>query len=188
MAENKKKQKSGGIGVLKLLVLLFVVVVIAAVGYGLTLEENPHFERSVVIDADKDDIHAMVGDLKQWDKWGPWRDEDPTIKYAYTEKTDEVGSKQTWTADKIGGGSLWFTKVDPETGVKYKFQYEEFEPSDGSVTYTETEDGKVKVTWAFDAELGWNLPMRFIMDSSRGDMETMFQNGLNKLKKQVENN
>lgn len=186
MADDKKKKKSGGIGsIIKLLLVLIVVAVVAFVGYGFTLESKPHFERSVVIKADADDVHEWVGDLKKWDEWGPWRDEDPSIKYTYTDKTDEVDSKMSWTM-KDGKGALWITRTDPKNGVWYKFQWEEYEPTDGYVKYEEQEDGNVKVTWAFDSDVGMNLPMRYAMHFGRDAMEDMFQKGLDKLKKKVE--
>jgi len=187
VADDKKKKKGGGGSVLKLLLLLIVVVVVAFVGYGFTLESKPHFERSVVIKADPDDVHEWVGDLKKWDEWGPWRDEDPNMKYTYSETTTEVGSKMSWTMEQ-GSGALWITKTDPKTGVSYKFQWEDWEPTDGSVTYTEQEDGTTKVTWSFDADMGMNLFGRYAMHFGREGMEEMFQKGLNKLKIKLESN
>jgi len=186
MADDKKGKKKGGAGsILKLLLLLFVVVVVAVVGYGFTLESKPHFERSVSIKADPDDVHEWVVDLKKWDEWGPWRDDDPTIKYTYSETTNEVGSKMSWTM-KDGKGALWITRIEPNKGVWYKFQWEDYEPTDGYVTYAEQEDGTTKVIWAFDADLGNNLIMRYAMHFGRDTMETMFQKGLDKLKTKVE--
>lgn len=183
---DKKKKSGGFLRILGMLVVVFVVLVVAVIGYGFTLEKDYHFERSVVIDADTDDIHEYIGDLKKWDEWGPWRDEDPTIEYTYTESTTEPGDHMTWTQE-AGAGSLEFTKVDSDTGVEYMFQWEEWDPQPGAVNYEETDDGKVKVTWSMDSK-DTNFVGRYFMTHMSGNMTDMFDKGLSKLKKKVEAN
>ncbi|MCB9895322.1 MAG: SRPBCC family protein [Planctomycetes bacterium] len=186
MADDKKKKKSGGIGsVIKLLLVLIVVAVVAFVGYGFTLPSAYHFERSVVIEGDADDVHEWVGDLKKWDEWGPWRDEDPSMKYTYGESTTQQGDKMSWTG-KDGSGSLTFTKVDPEKGIEYSFQWEDWTPNPGAVTYEEMDGGKVKVTWSMNADTGSNIFTKYMMSFGGDMMNEMFDKGLNKLKTKVE--
>lgn len=187
MADDKKKKSTGG-SLFKLLIGVVLIVGLAAGAiyvYGTTLEKHQQFERSVVIEGDVDDIHAMVGDLKKWDEWGPWRAADPDIKYTYSDTTTEAGSKMNWTMEE-GSGSLEFTKVDEDKGVEYKFQWEEWTPSDGAVTYEQLEDGKVKVTWSFDADMTDSVMGRLALSYGRADMEKMFDDGLKNLKQKVE--
>jgi hypothetical protein len=187
MADNKGKPKKGGAGsVVKVVLLLVVVALVAGIGYGFTLEAKPRFERSIVIKASPEDVHEWTGDLKKWDEWGPWREDYPEIKYTYSEKTDEVGSKQTFVTSD-GTGSMTITKTDPKKGMWYKFTWDDHPETEGFVSYTELEDGNTKVTWVMDAsDAGMNIPMRYMMHFMRGAMEEMFQKGLDKLKVKVE--
>jgi hypothetical protein len=184
VADKKKEKKSGLGSILSLVLLLIVAAVIAVAIYGFSLDTDYHFERSVVVDADTDEVHAWVGDLRQWDKWGPWREQDPTMKYTYGESTTEVGDKMSWTGDD-GSGSLTFTGVDPEKGIEYSFQWEDYDPQPGAIRYEETDDGKVKVTWSMDSK---DTPflMRFIMTHGGDQMNEMFDKGLAKLKQKAE--
>jgi hypothetical protein len=189
MADNKGKPKKGGAGsVIKVLLLVVVVVLVAGFAYGMTLEAKPHYERSVAIKADPDEVHEWTGDLKKWAEWGPWTETDPNMTWTYTDKTNEVGSKMSWV-HKDGKGNLTITKTDPEKGVWYKFQWEDYEPTEGYISYTKQEDGTTKVTWAMDSnDAGMNVMMRYMGHFMRGAMEDMFQKGMDKLKTKVEAN
>jgi hypothetical protein len=182
------RKKGGGMPlVVKLMIFGVGVVLMLLAGvlaWGLTLPVDYRFERSIVIDGDSDDVHAWVGDLRKWDEWGPWRDEDPDMKYTYGESTTKAGDKMSWTG-KDGSGSLTFTSVDAERGVEYSFQWEDYDPTPGAVTYEEVDDGKVRVTWSMESK---DTPFltRYFMTFGEGTMNEMFDKGLAKLKTKVE--
>src|SRR5690606_38039947 len=87
------KPKKGGISIIKLLLLAMMLGVAGVVAYGFMLDDVIKVERSIVMDAKPRDVHKFIGDLRAWDDWGTWRDEDPTITYTYTDSTTDVGSK-----------------------------------------------------------------------------------------------
>lgn len=184
---SDKQKKKGGFGVIKLLLLMMLIGVAAVIGYGFTLDDVVKIERSVIVDADPRDVHTFVGDLRAWDDWGPWRDDDPDMTYTYSDSTTDVGSKMSWTM-KQGSGALWFTKTDRDTGVKYKFQWEDWTPTDGGVRYEEQPDGKTKVTWYMHADMSDSYFGRYFMHVGKGNMTEMFDKGLAKLKTKVEAN
>ena len=66
-------------------VLIILVVTVAVIG--LFLPARYSVERSVVIDAEPGEIHEYVGNLKRWDEWAPWKEEDPSIVITLGEKT-----------------------------------------------------------------------------------------------------
>jgi len=180
------EKKSGCLGrVVRVIGLVLLLMVLLFVAGGLALDGSPKFERHVDIDADRAAIHPWIVDLRRWDDWGPWRDEDPDIQYTYTERTDQVDSRMEWTMSS-GSGAVWFTAIDPQTGVEYKFQWEDRAISDGAIRYEPLGDGKTRVTWSFQADLGWNLIGRYVMFFARGTFESMFDDGLAKLKTKVE--
>ena len=186
MADDKQKKKSGGIGsIIKLGLLLVVVIGVAGVGYGFSLPSTYHFERSIVIKGDTSDVHKLVGDLKEWDNWGPWRAEDPSMKYTYSESTTKAGDKMSWKGDK-GSGSLTFNSVDEDKGVEYTFQWEDWTPNPGAITYEDAGDDNVKVTWSMESDTGNNILFRYFMTFGSKQMTDMFDKGLAKLKTKVE--
>lgn len=185
VAEQKKKGGGGG-SILKLFVLLVLFAVGGVLVWGFTLPKDYKFERSIVIDADIDDVHEWVVDLKKWDEWGPWRAEYPDMTYTYTETTTEVGDKMTFVT-KDGTGSLQWTAINPDTGCEYKFQWDDWDPSSGAMRYEETSDGKVKVSWSMESK-DVNFIGRYMMTIMGDGMNEMFDKGLAKLKTKVETN
>ncbi|MBX3459319.1 MAG: SRPBCC family protein [Planctomycetes bacterium] len=186
---SDKKKKSGGSILLKLLVLVVFVALLAFIGgwaYGNTLDPKKTFTQSVTVQADEDDVHKYIGDLKQWPEWGPWRDEDPEMTWEYSEKTNEVGSWTRWKS-RHGNGELKFTAVDRKKGVDYLFTMEGWEPQKGSVIYTRDKDG-LKVTWNSEMDMTDSIMGRYFIKFGEDAMNEMLTKGLNKLKKKVEAN
>ena len=164
-----------------LLVLLLLLVVAAAVGY--FLPHDYSVEESVVINAKPGKIHELVGDLKRWDDWAPWKEMDPTVQVTFGKETKGVGASQTWTG-KDGDGSLQFTAADEDKGIEYDLKFDEM-PAKGAIRYERMGDG-TKVTWSMSGDM--DMPViggYFALLMPRmvgGD----FEKGLAKLKAQAE--
>ena len=184
MADAKKK--SGGMGrALKLLAIGALLLVAGVTGIGLAMPGEYHFRRSVVIDADRERVHQLVGDLKQWDQWTPFKEQDPSMKVTIGDKSTGAGASQSWTGD-TGSGSLKFTRCDPESGVAYELSFEGSDTSTGGYDYKELPDDKTEVTWHWDYEVGYNPVERIVMGYFEKDIEAMFDKGLSNLKAKAE--
>lgn len=157
---------------------LIAALVVLAVVVPVFLPDAYHVERSVVVEAPPETIHRLVGDLDQWDRWAPWKEEDPTIETRITIPTG-VGAHQTWTGDS-GDGELTFTASDPATGVSYDMSFDQgAHVSTGSIRYVAEGEG-TRVTWIMDGEAGGWFQRYFVamMDRMVGPM---FEDGLGKL-------
>jgi hypothetical protein len=146
---------------------------------------SPHyeFERSIVIKASPDAIHAWVGELRKWPEWVPWETTDNN----FAEKTSGVGGSYRWSAEG-GDGELTFSAWDAAEGVVYDMAFLGSEApmkSNGSITYAEEEAG-TRVKWRMRGKMdgailgGWHAAG---MDRMVGPM---FDLGLAELKRKVE--
>lgn len=174
---------------MKILIGILVVLVVL-VGVGFFLPTEYAVAKSVTIDAPPAKVHEYVGDLKKWDEFMPWTEDDPTIVTTFGDKTTGVGAHQTWTG-KDGEGELTFTKSDPQSGIAYDMAFimgETRAPSTSAMTY-EKVDGGTKVTWTMEGDIADMMPpvlsgyMGLMMEGSIGDL---FDRGLTKLKAKVE--
>lgn len=185
MAEKKKSSLLGKLfKVALVLVVLVAVLVIAAVGYALTLDSQRLFKRSQVISTDEATLYHYVGDLKQWAEWGPWNDDDPDMTYMYSESTTGAGAWMEWKS-KQGDGRLEITSADEATGIEYLFTWEQQDPQKGALRYTPVEDG-MDVAWSMDMDVGGSIPGRLMMKLMAGTMEDMFDKGLTNIKQLAE--
>ncbi len=166
------------LGLLLLLVILFLAV-------GFVLPARYHVEREVVIGAPVTEVHALVGDLEEWDRWTPWKEADPTIVVTIGEHSTGVGAHQSWTG-KSGDGELTFRSVDPAWGVEYDLDFDHGRyRTKGALRYETVENG-TRVTWSMDGEMGSNPVERWfgvLMDWMVGPD---FERGLDRLKTVLE--
>src|SRR4051794_30354482 len=105
------------VGGLATLVLALVLVAFA-------LPRTYRFERSVVMNARTDAIHAQVADLRAWKTWGAWQERDPGMKLSYSEKPTGVGAWSAWESQKEGNGKMTITEQTP-TKVTYHLEFPE---------------------------------------------------------------
>ncbi len=182
MAEPKKKG-SMLVKLLKLFVLVVLLCVAAFVGVGLfVLDGKYEVERSVVINADSDDVHKQVGDLRQWPNWLPFTKHEPTI-VVKVDKPTGAGAHQTWTGQD-GKGELTFTASDEDKGIEYDMVFDDKWKSKGKLLYEKSGDG-TKVTWHMTGQNDDFVGKYFaaLMPNMVGPM---FEEGLADLKKKVE--
>lgn len=176
----RKLLKYSGLSLAALIAVLLLV--------SFLLPSTFQVERSIVIQASPETIHALVGDLGRWDEWAPWKEEDPTIVVTFGQATTGVGASQTWSGES-GDGELTFTRWNPETGIAYDLAFDQgtyrsrgriiYHPVDGATSAT-------KVTWSMAGEVGLNPIGRYfalMMDSMVGPM---FERGLVRLKQAAE--
>jgi len=171
-----------------LLGLLLLLVLLAGIGF--VLPTDYHVAERVTIKAPLDKIHALVGDLKAWEKWAPWYEADPSIVTTYGEVTRGVGASQTWTS-KEGDGELTLTRCDPDTGIAYDMAFimdGQRAPAKCEMNYAQ-KDGGTEVVWTMEGDVADYMPpivggyMNLFLKMAIGGM---FQQGLEKLKLQAE--
>ena len=166
----------------KFLIVLFVIVlVLAAVGF--LIPHDYSVEESVVIDAKPSDVHDLVGDLRRWDDWMPWKEMDPTIQVTYGKDTKGVGASQTWTG-KDGNGSVRITASDDDKGIEYDMSMDEM-PAKGAIRYERVGDS-TKVTWTMSGAIDKPVIGGYFALLMPRMMGGSFEKGLEKLKSQAE--
>ncbi|MHC4547762.1 MAG: SRPBCC family protein [Planctomycetota bacterium] len=170
---------------LKKIFIGLVVIILILVGVGFALPTDYEVSRYVVIDAKPSRIHDHVGDLKRWDDWMPWKEQDPSMEITYGKRTTGVGANQTWTG-KDGQGEIVLTSSDKDRGIEYDMSFDQGKiKSKGSVLY-EVVGKSTRVTWTMSGE--WPTPvlggyMALLMKPLIG---SSFEKGLAKLKQTVE--
>lgn len=155
---------------LKRVLLLIVVVIVIGVIYVAMQPSHYNIKRNHVIKAPITNVFNTVNNLKTWEKWGPWHDEDSTIVITYGEKTVGVGASDSWTS-KDGPGSMKIIAVEQNKSIHQKMQFGDFEPTDIHWTFKEV-DGGTEVSWRMEEK---NAPFVFkIFAAMSGGWDAMF--------------
>ena len=171
---------------LKTLLLAVLVILILIVVVGLFLPTSYTVERSITIDAPPEKVHEYVGDLKKWEEWMPWDEEDPTIVVTRGEKTKGVGASQSWVGES-GDGALTITKDSPDEGIEYDLVFEGGKyVCQSAVLYDEMDDGETKVTWIMNGDMETPVIGGYFAIMMNSMVGEMFDRGLKNLKMRVE--
>ena len=165
-------------GGLAVLVLLLVVV-------AFFLPRAYRVERSVVINAKPEAVHAQVAVLRAWKGWSAWHERDPQMKLDYSEQTTGVGAWASWISKNEGNGKMTITEQSP-TKVLYHLEFpDQGFQSNGSMELV-PDSGGVRLVWAGVGDLGMNPMNRWFglfLDNLLGKD---FERGLANLKMVVE--
>jgi effector-binding domain-containing protein/ribosome-associated toxin RatA of RatAB toxin-antitoxin module len=171
--------------ILKYVLLLLLVVIVAGAIYVATRPNDYDVARSKVIKAPVDVVFNNINDYKNWEAWGPWMEEDPSIEISYNEQTSGIGANYSWTS-KDGPGKMKTTSLTQNKSIEQEMQFGDYEPTTVSWEFEEVEEG-TKVTWRMQNEKTPFIFKLFAvlsggMDKMLGEME---EKGLENLDKVI---
>jgi hypothetical protein len=148
--------------VLILCVVLGVVVVLAVIGFLLPREVT--VERSIGIDRPGEAIYPWVADLRKWPEWSVWNaTEDPTLAYTYSGADSGQGAAMSWTAKKLGNGTLTVTAAQPGRYLRYTLHMSgRAMEVRGNIEIEPTGGGATLVLWFDTVDLGLNPFRRWL--------------------------
>jgi len=153
---------------------------------GIFLPQHYSVERSVTISGSSAQIHRLTNDLKQWPRWSPWLELEPSVDVTLGDKSQGVGASQSWT-DSSGGGRLTFIQSTPNKAISYNIWFVDAEqPALATMSYATLNATETKVSWRIEGDvqmpvIGFYLAL--LMDTMIGPA---FELGLNNLKREVE--
>ncbi len=164
---------------------LGVVVVLALVGSLLT-PRYPTVTRSVDIAAAPAAVFPLVSDLRRFNEWSPWFEEDPNANFTFTGPTDGVGQKFHWQSDvpNVGSGSMTVVQLEPNKRVNIAVKSDRTTADSWFSVEPEGSGANVttKVTWGYTTDLGFNPVARYsglMIDNAVGPD---YERGLSRLK------
>lgn len=171
--------------ILKYILLLLLALIVLGLVYVGTYDGKYDVKRSKVIKAPITHAFNTVNDLKTWEKWGPWHDEDSTIVVTYGDKTVGVGANNSWTS-KDGPGSMKTISLEPNKSILQEITFMDGDPGGIYWNFEEVPEG-TKVTWGMTAE---KSPFMFkAIAAMMGGWDSMFgpmeENGLNNLEQVI---
>lgn len=179
------RKKTSGLRWLKRLGIGLASTAIIFVAIGVLLPNEYVVSRSVVIEAEAEAIHGFVGDLRRWELWGPWYEDDPGLVVAYGKKTNGIGASQSWTG-KDGNGSMEITASSPRRGVRYDLAFNDGAYRSRAAIRYHPGESNTRVSWMMRGRM--DTPVlggyaALLIEPLVGDL---FERGLAKLKQTVE--
>lgn len=107
---------------LKYFVFFLLAAVIALAIYGAILDSRYDINRSRIIKAPAEVVFESVNELKNWENWNPWFEEDPTIVTSYSDTTSGVGAYYSWKG-KNSNGFMKTISVVPNKEIIHQINF-----------------------------------------------------------------
>lgn len=153
--------------ILKYIFLLLLLAFFALSVFVATQKGDFEIERSKVVKSPKVNVFNYVNDFRNWENFGSWKIDDPTMQFVYPQNTTGKGGSYSW-AGSYGKGNVVNTAVIENTSITQKMT------TDGSVsnvywTFKDTVGG-TKVTWKSKGEMSFKFKIY-----------TAFHGGANKI-------
>ena len=167
--------------ILKYILLFLLVVIIGLAIYAAVQPSSYEVTRSRVIDAPTELVYNNISDFKNWESWGPWLEEDPTMTFEYSDLTKGEGASYSWNG-KDGTGSQKMVSAIPYESITNELSFDGMGTSTGYWKFTPGPEG-TEVTWGMKAD---EVPYIFkffgaISGGYDAMMGPMFERGLERL-------
>ncbi len=150
-------------------------------------------ESTIIIKSTPYNVFPYFADLRNWEKWSPWKQKDTSTAYTYSANSFGAGSTMEWDSknDELGTGKLTTVQFKKFHHINYQLSFiKPFEStSGGQIIAEKLSDTEVKVTWTNTAKLRYPIDRWFNAFMSFEKMiEKDFSQGLTNLKTVVESN
>jgi effector-binding domain-containing protein len=169
---------------IKGLIIVTISVIIIYFVLALLGPKNYLVERTREINAPAHIVWEQVSNFKNWEKWSPWIEKDPTVKNTYTGNLGEVGSVMSWVGDEdlSGTGSMEIISAITNKEINYSLSFiVPFEMnSTGGMTLV-PEGDKTTVKWFDKGDFSFfSRPFMLFMDLDK-KIGSDFERGLGRI-------
>lgn len=171
---------------LKFLVISAVVIGIVAVCVlVLAAAKPPRFsiQRSIMIQAPREKVFALINDLHRWPEWSADGREDSPVRRSYSGPPEGKGAIYEWEgAGSSGKGRIEIVESSPGQ-IRLQADWDKpFRARNINIFILEPQAGATRVTWALDGENVFVLRVMTVFVSIDQIMGSHFEKGLTSLK------
>lgn len=168
---------------LKKAALWLGIIVLALILISFIFPTHITVEESIKVNAPIDRVFDQVNDLRNWEKWSPWKRMDPTMVMTFSNPPVGQNAFYVWeTKDKhMGNGKLTLTKVTNFEEIVTKVEMDKHGASSSVFSFNHDGDA-IKVTWTMEQQVGSMPWSRYFGQMMKGMMSDQFEEGLKGIK------
>ena len=159
------------------------LIVLILIVFSFFLPKEVTVSRSITVNAPIDRVFDQVNDLRNWEKWSPWKRMDPMMEMTFSNPPVGQGAFYKWVSkDKhLGSGTMTLAKVTNFEEIVTALHSEDW--GDASANFNFRHKGNdVEVTWTMTNQVGmmpWNKYFALAMKSM---LKKQFDQGLDGIK------
>ena len=159
---------------------LFLLVLIL---FSLLLPSQVKVKRSILVSAPIDRVFDQVNDLRNWEKWDPWKRMDPTMVMTFSNPPVGQNAFYKWESQnkQLGKGTLTLTQVAMNEAISTSIDFDGHHQGTAKFQFAHKGDA-IEVTWSMEHEVGMLPWKKYGGLMMRSHLKKQFDNGLKGLK------
>ena len=159
------------------------IIVLALILISFLFPTKIKVEESIEVNAPIDRVFDQVNDLRNWEKWSPWKRMDPTMVMTFSNPPVGQNAFYKWESqDKhMGDGKLTLSKVTNFEEIVTSIEMEKHGNSSATFRFGHSGDA-IKVTWTMEEKVGVMPWSRYFGQMMKGMMSDQFEEGLKGIK------
>lgn len=177
--------KKIAIGLFTFVITLAIILVVVAQ----TLPTDYAISATEIIEASPESVYSNIGYLREWEKWSPWKQDDATMTFHYSDNT-AAGKPDDWFAwdsEKSGPGKIKVTEVSDNNLFIYNLEMPGMSTPRGifSLSSTDTEN-KTAVTWSMKGRRTFTEKIFWKYFNVESEIQSKLNTGLTNIKNLAE--
>jgi len=159
---------------------LFLVALII---FSFFLPKEVTVTRNITVNAPIDRVFEQVNDLRNWEKWSPWKRMDPMMEMTFSNPPVGQGAFYKWVSkDKnLGSGTMTLAKVTNNEEIVTALHNEDW--GDATSTFNFGHKGnEIEITWSMTNNLGIMPWSKYFGLAMKGMLKKQFDQGLTGIK------
>ena len=168
---------------LKKLGLWLGILLLALILISFLLPSEVKVKRSILVSAPIDRVFEQVNDLRNWEKWDPWKRMDPTMVMTFSNPPVGQNAFYKWESQnkRMGKGTVTLSQVSMNESITTNIAFEDHDPGSAKFQFAHKGDD-IEVTWSMNHEVGMMPWKKYGGLMMRSHLKKQFDNGLKGLK------
>lgn len=167
-----------------ILLVMFMILFVA-------LPTTFYIKKEIIINQNTSAVFEQVNNLKNWQKWSPWQENDTNMVNTYEGPEEGIGSINHFKSESEGNGRMQIMQSDENKFINIGLFFEGMEDGENptmetSFSFLEMSENHVQVTWTASDTIGYFSPFRLILPFMTVKLGDTFEKGLKNLKKVCE--
>ena len=173
---------------------ILIAAALAVVALVILVAKQPgefNVSKSIAIDSVPSEIFANINDLHKWKSWSPWAKLDANMKTTFSGSESGVGSVTTWSGNKeVGEGSMKIVESVLNESIKIELTMLKPYAANNIAEFSlkKINDKQTIVTWSVTGKKSFTAKAIGMVMHSDEIVDKRFEEGLNNLRKFVEEN
>lgn len=159
------------------------VFILALILLSFLFPSSIQVERDVKIDAPMFRVWDQVNDLRNWEKWSPWKRMDPAMVMTFSNPPVGAKAFYKWESNdkRLGKGTLTITDVQPEQSITTELVFDGRGRESSQFAFKHDGQG-VRLTWSMKMHVGSMPWHRYFGAMMKGELKKQFDEGLKAIK------